>query len=510
MPTDIKSSRLIFYIFVIILLSLIISAFVGLQLFQDGSSYLCELQGSHSAIRHHRLSVFLIQGPTILTYKLLTKLQADPNYNLQVSKLIFNVSYSLVPFISLVLSWLVIRRKNEGLLIWTALIILFINLVNFSWVSELLISLQFSCSLLLASILIPGTKSFWILMIILMPVIFLLHPLVFLIFVAIAIASAYVGYQNVKIRKAAWLSAIIFLGTAMLRGILNLYIMSPYETSFLKSSEMNNYLFVSSLENKLFLIISLAIGLICLLAKSILNLKKNAVIIFLFIISIQVAVFVLFVSNLNFLSAFDKFVILIGGVGFITGYQYRYYLRHALSDKLELFYMAGVILAAIAGCLLLSQYFSGSGKFPLKTGLTLFASMLIMLMAAVDSLREISHFESIQRFRLVTALSIIFSFVIISKSLIWQSSIQKLEQSLLMTGNSCIEVVAEDFPWLERNPYNIINNWSLPSLALIMQDSPPRKLLLEKNGCKVYYESGMVQIDPWTNLPEHLIVPPLN
>jgi len=510
MPTDIKSSRLIFYIFVTILLSLIVSAFVGLQLFQDGSSYLCELQGSHSAIRHHRLSVFLIQGPTILTYKLLTKLQADPNYNLQVSRLIFNVSYSLIPFISLVLSWLVIRRKNEGLLIWAALIILFINLVNFSWVSELLISLQFSCSLLLASILIPGTKSFWILMIILMPVIFLLHPLVFLIFVAIAIASAYVGYQNVKIRKAAWLSAIIFLGTAMLRGILNLYIMSPYETSFLKSSEMNNYLFLSSLENKLFLIISLAIGLVCLLAKSIINLKKNVVIILLFIISIQLVGAALFVINLNFLSVLNRLIILTGCIGFITIYQYRYYLHKSLFSKLELFYITCVILAAIAGCLLLSQYFSGSGKFQLKTGLTLFASMLIMFMASVDSLREISHFESIQRFRLVTALSIIFSFVIISKSLIWQSSIQKLEQSLLMTGNSCVEVVAEDFLWLERNPYNIINNWSLPSLALVIQDNPPRKLLLEKNGCKVYYESGMVQIDPWTNLPEHLIVPPLN
>ena len=233
-------------------------------------------------------------------------------------------------------------------------------------------------------------------------------------------------------------------------------------------------------------------------------------IIFPFIIIIQVVLLALFVTNLNFLPFFDKFVVLIGGLGFITGYQYRYYLRHALSDKLELFYMAGVILAVIAGCLLLSQYFSGSGKYPLKTGLALFASMLIMLMASVDSLREISRFESIQRFKLVTALSVIFSLVIISKSLIWQSSIQKLEQSLLMTGNPCIEIVAEDFPWLERNPYNIINNWSLPSLALVMQDNPPRKLLLEKNGCKVYYESGMVQIDPWTNLPEHLIVPPLN
>src|SRR5262249_46239472 len=98
---------------------------------------------------------------------------------------------------------------------------------------------------------------------------------------------------------------------------------------------------------------------------------------------------------------------------------------------------------------------------------------------------------------------------IISKSLIWYSSTQKLEQSLLAAHETCVEIAPPDFAWVQENPYNIIDNWSLPTLALVMQDSQPRKLLLEKNDCGAYYASGKVQIDPWTNLPRNaLLLPP--
>jgi len=492
------------------LVALVVSAMVNLQLFQDGSSYLFELLVTRSAIRHHRQSVLLIQMPVILADKSLTRLQVDSSYILQVSRLLFSLSYALIPFISLLLSWLVIRRKNEGLFIWAALIILFVNLVNFSWVSELLISLQLSLPLMLASFLMPRSKRFWALTIVLLPIIFFLHPLVVLPLVTTALGAAYVGYKKVEIRRTAWLSAIIFLTVAVLRGIFSLYIMSSYETSFLESSAMNSYLFVTSPENKLFLFISLTIGLISLMAKSIANSRSGMAIILPIIISIQALGVLLFLINLTFLPALILILTVIISIGFIIILPYRYYSHNSLPSNFTLVYISCMGLAATAGGVLISQYFSGSGEFPLKTGLALFTSMLIMGMASYDSTRDMSHLEINQRFRLVTALSIIFSLVIISKSLIWQSSIHKLEQSLVMTTEQCIEVVPEDFPWLERNPYNIINNWSLPSLALVVQDNLPRKLLLEKNDCKLYYESGMVQIDPWTNLPEKSIVPPIN
>jgi hypothetical protein len=118
--------------------------------------------------------------------------------------------------------------------------------------------------------------------------------------------------------------------------------------------------------------------------------------------------------------------------------------------------------------------------------------------------------EHVWRFRLVSALAIIFACVIIAKSLIWQASVYKLEQTLWQTVGSCAEIASADFQWLENNPYTIINNWALPSLALVVQDQQPRKLLLAQKECQLYYQSGMVQIDPWSLIEKEYIVPPLD
>ena len=36
----------------------------------------------------------------------------------------------------------------------------------------------------------------------------------------------------------------------------------------------------------------------------------------------------------------------------------------------------------------------------------------------------------------------------------------------------------------------MINNWALPSLALVIQDERPRKAFLAQNDCQVFYQSG--------------------
>ena len=69
MIKQIKESRFALWILLPVFLALLLSAVVGLQLFQDGSSYLLELLITHSAVRHGRLSVLLFQYPTILLIK---------------------------------------------------------------------------------------------------------------------------------------------------------------------------------------------------------------------------------------------------------------------------------------------------------------------------------------------------------------------------------------------------------------------------------------------------------
>jgi hypothetical protein len=450
----VSSNKIYSYIFLPVFLALTFSAIVNIQLFQDGGSYLFEiLQMKSAAIRHHRISVALIQLPTILLIKFLGKFFGGVNDHLSIIRIIFSLSYSMVPFLSLLLSWLVVRKRNEDLFIWAALIILFVNLVNFSGVSELLMSLQLSCPLMLASILIPRTRFFWVLMGILLPFIFFLHPLVVILFITMAVGIMYAGYKKPEKKTASRQIAIILVAVAILKLILNIYSLSTYETSFLETKGMNEYILDTSIENKIFLFVSLLIGTGILIGK----------------------------------------------------YQFKFKRIASTFISIQRAYFFLILLAVVAGFLLVFQY--SYREFPLKTGLSMLASLTILLMMAFDSAEKTTAIEMIHRFRLTTVLAIVFSLVIVSKALIWQSSIHKLRQSISKSEGACLELNTENFKWLNTNPYKIINTWALPSLALIEQDIQPRKLLLEKGSCKIYRDSSLVKFDEWTLMPKKYITP---
>jgi hypothetical protein len=446
--SQVPQKKIFIYVFIPVLLALIASAIVNLQLFQDGGSYLFEiLQINSAAIRHNRISVVLIQLPTIVFIKLVRRFPGGIDEHLSLIRIVFSLSYSLIPFLALLLSWLVVRKRNESLFIWAALVILFINLVNFSGVSELLISIQLSCPLMLASILISRTRFFWLLIGILLPFIFFLHPLVAVLFITMATGNIYVGYKRPEIRSATWRTAAILVAAGIFKLILDIYSLSTYESSFLEKKGMNEYIFDTSMENKFLLVVSLILGIGILVNKNNVRIKS--------IISPQ-----------------RTYLFLIG-------------------------------LAIIAGLLLVFQY--SYQEFPLKTGLSMIASLAVLLMMAFDSVKKTTPSECVQRFRLVTVLAIIFSLVIASKSFVWQLSIQKLRQSILGTESPCLELDTDNFKWLNSNPYKIINTWALPSLALIEQNNHPRKLLLEEGSCKTYYESDTIKFDEWSIIPKQYI-----
>ena len=179
MQYKIKANKIILYVFIAVSFVQLISAFVNIQLFQDGGSYLFEiLQTKSPAIRHHRITVTLFQLPTIVLIKILNKFFSGVSENLSLVRIVFCVSYSFIPIAALILCWTLVRNRNEQLFIWPVITILFINLVNFSCVSELLIALQLSCPLVIGCLTAPKSKFFLTLLIILLPVIFFLHPLV--------------------------------------------------------------------------------------------------------------------------------------------------------------------------------------------------------------------------------------------------------------------------------------------------------------------------------------------
>ena len=263
-----------------------------------------------------------------------------------------------------------------------------------------------------------------------------------------AVGNIYLGYKKPEIKSATWRNGIIFSAAGIFKFILDVYSLSNYESSFLEKKGMNDYVLSTSWENKFLLLVSLIVGAGILVGKN--NIKVKS-----------------------------------------------------LTSPLKRLYTLLIILATIACMLLVFQY--SYQEFPLKTGLSMVASLIIFLMMAFDSVEQTAPAEFIQRFRLVTILAILFSLVVFSKAFIWQLSIQKLRQSMSRNESPCLELSSSDFKWLNSNPYKIINTWALPSLALIEQNNNPRKLLLEKSSCKTYHESGSIRFDEWSIIPKQYI-----
>ncbi len=420
-------------------------------MFQDGSSYLFELLVTGSAIRHHRLSALLVQLPAYLARELLTSLPVDAIHRLPWVRLVFTLSYAMVPPFALALSWLMVRRRNPALVVWPFLIIAFVSLANFSWVSELWIAIQLSCPLLLAAVVAPGTRQYWLTTIVLLPVVFLLHPLAAPVLFSVAVGAALVGEHDIQRRGAARACAALYLVAALLRVLASIFTLTTHEASFLALDLMTEYVFAASWETVVFLMSAVAIGIVCWRGRALATTP--------------------------------------GGI--------------------ERLYVACMVLAPSAAALLLWQYLFGARDFPLKTGLALFAALLLMLLAALDGVTPPPDAERAQRRRLVAVLALVFAAVVVGKSLMWQAAVQRLSRTLSASGRECIERDSAELAWLRDAPYRIVDNWALPSLALVTRDAHPQNLLLEPGDCRRLRDTGMLQVDPWTRLPPRAIVPAL-
>jgi hypothetical protein len=130
-------------------------------------------------------------------------------------------------------------------------------------------------------------------------------------------------------------------------------------------------------------------------------------------------------------------------------------------------------------------------------------------MAAFSSVHGDAEFRRHNGSKLTLALCLAFAAVIVIKSFIWYSAVQNLKQALFTLNARCAETLAPEFGWIDNGPLKILNNWSLPSLALIVQDTRPRKLLLAPNDCSRFHDSGLIPIDPWTKISAHQLRPAL-
>ena len=465
-------------LFLPVILALVVSAWVNLQLFQDGAAYLYQLvQTRSTAIMHQRFSANVVQAPIVLSLHLLALSPIEDAMPLM--RFLFCLGYGLIPLLGLRLSWQVVQATTKPLLIWPWLIIVWINLVNFSWVSEILIALQLACPLLLGISCVPihqtngHTSSRWIwpLTIGLSGVIFGFHPLVVLIF---GIATVGCVYLSIQWHGSARLSdfptwsceyasrfyermALFFGSLTIAKGLWAIASINPYEKSFLTAHQRNHYLFASSTEDQLFLIGSLLIGGLCLLAQHV----------------------------------------------------------HQTPKAIRWIYGCCMGVAIASACILISQY--RYHPLQLKTGLSIGVSLFLLLLMFIDVAklqRNQLHQQQPQglnlqfRQRLMVALSFIFLIVVLTQSLLWHKAVHQLRTVMVASPTECMERYSSDFDWIYQPPHQILNNWSLPVLALLQGDRAMRTTLIADN-CQGYETSHTADIYPWTNIPKDQLRPQL-
>lgn len=439
---------------VLVAVPLGIAAVVGLPLFQDGSSYLLELMTSQSAIRHHRYAVLLIQAPSILVLRLSGLAGLDPRSTLQLVGGVFSLSYAAVPWVALAWSWLLVRRREPGHLLWAATPILLLNVINFSAVSEILLAMQLSCPLMLAAHQRNATRFDIATVVILTPIIFLLHALVPLLLFGLATGMLIRARRVAAVRHLSLLMAGTFATMAVLRLVLDAWLLTDYERDMFEAAQAAGY-FATSYENAAFLAVATTAAL-----------------------------------WFAFGRRADSTTAAAGTIG----------IRPPTDTRLSLADKAALLLPWIAAVAVVAR-FATLHHFPLKTGTTVLIAAVLFACAGYDTTRALQPLDVRRRSAFLVSAAGVFAVIVLCKAVTWQAATSRLDESLAASGLPCIEIDDPSMDWLRQPPDTILDNWSLPSLVLVSATLERPTLLLQAGDCARFAQTGEIVVDPWTVLP---------
>ena len=490
--------RLVIPFFLAVLVALGLSAAVGIQLFQDGSSYLLEILVSHphTAVRHHRFSALLVQAPVTI-FNRAARHGLDDAERVKMVRIVFCAAYASVPLVALIASWLVVRKERPDLFIWPATIVLLVNLVNFSSVSELIIAMQAACPLMLAAYIDPASPRSRLLAILTVPLIFFLHALGAVLLLAIAAGLAIVARRRPDAKRPALIMAGVLTAAALLRVAASFWTLNPYERDLLEPAHATDYMVVTTIENVAFLIAA------CLgpIALAMWRTRWRRPALAAATVAILGIAAVRMPDNLRSLDHWGAWGLLsISAAAAVVNFT----RRDAGGSSPTAFPLAAGLLWT-AALLSMSQYFAQSIHFPLKTGLAILAAVILTVAAAFDSTRRIEPVETSWRSGFLLNAAGIFVVVTLCKSLIWNAAMERLRDGLDAAAESCVERNDAQFAWLDHGSAAILDNWALTSLALVEWRGERARLLLDPEACADYYETGAIRVDPWTVVRrEHL------
>lgn len=421
--------------FVGIVAALLFAALSGAPLSYDGSYVLFSVLDKHEAYTpHNRLLHILLQSPVLAA----SSFTAD----LAMLRMIFGLSYAVIPFLSLLVSWWIVRAHCRPLFVWPSLAIGLGTLpAQFVFISEAMMVTQLAWPIVL-SILTP-LSSFNIIVTLLFSIaIFFAHPYAIVI-LAFCWGLAAFKYISPKGRSLITLVLIVFLaGLAMLRYLM---LEQGYETERISLQTL-----YTSLRSSVYGLPLVALLLVWF----------AAALIFLGP-TLDRPFYRRFIGALRFAQ-----LVVVIAAGFVLLMWAREVRLLALTLGFRFWLLIGAAPFLVCGAI---EGFRSGGDFGSNLG---------------D--------EWLSRVRIVRVSGVVFLLVVAAQSTLWFDLTERLKQTLAQSPYPCVSRQAIE--WLDKTP---LNHWSITSYSVVLQGKVPRTLVLNEDWCAEARLSRTVRVADW-------------
>lgn len=432
--------------FSLVVVALGVAVLSRAALLWDGSYYLfATLENQTPFIPNHRYIAAILQTPVLVAYHF--------SHNLQVLAIVFGLAYAMVPLLSLVLSWLIVRRTAPGLFVWAALGLGFGTLImQLFFVSEALISVQLMWPVMLAVITRP---RWWTRMVaaLLSILAFISHPIALGLFAAAAGLAVVVGIRSRAERWEKWLWAVGFVILGVVSAVQFARQQTNYETDQMTWQNLQLH-YSHSLQG----LPILALGVV------------------------GVAMVLLFAAP------------------YLQGWQkhWPHPMAWARADLARLLYTAELASLVAAGALFVlwaavPKWWASALDY---RNWVLFFSLPFMGMAGLESLlgRTASgpglDTEPNRRTRTVQVVGAAFAAVIVVQSLAWLNVTIEFQDAIAQNSDACIP-----FSSLTSVTQNALDHWSVTPYSLILQGTVPGKIVLYRDCKKANFQKGLPVAD---------------
>jgi hypothetical protein len=482
--------------FLSMFLALLWAAFVSGPLTWDGSYYLFNILDKQTFFcPHGRLSNIIFQTPVLIAHRYCTD-------DTTLLRFLFSAPYTMIPFLSLLLSWAAVRHKIH-LFIWPAMGICLAMLPSiFNFTGEMNIALLLIWPFTMILLARPPSMLLWGLVPLLSLAMFYLHPVAMPMFALLSLICSVAGALHNTERSRYWLMAAGFAALSFLKLLFILFKSSAYESKILTASGIADRFGMSP--NAILIVF---ISLLCAFLFFVLSHtgRKNGAYIFRGLLLVLFLYDIIIMTGVMRQSPFGNTITLlaVSGMLALTAASIILFIRAArmldrvrcIPDIQDLLQKVLAGIAVITGLLMLYyvaepyRWHSGIGN----ANWGLLASIPLLYMAAVEGLgRNADEYETHVRMKFAGTMIWIFSAVIFVQSMVWSGLIRELHNELSAKKGSC--VTTDSMAWLHGTP---IDFWSTPSLAIVIQGKYPDTLVLAGNDCETALNSDQIPLTPW-------------